>query len=323
MHKRMSVVLVTLLIFTTLTGCQLAQEDVTAEKSQAKLIGVYVSYDYVDLSENYMKDNFKFSSSQLKVNDKRQKDERRMYATRKNEVQTASKINNYTHTIFVFEDLEGIGMFYPTIADPLNNDLTYISLSADEGFTDVKRHVIKNDNEDEVKLEGTVYISSGCMKKPIYINPVYQSADNRVYLVIGQGFIATGDNGEGGVYSKTLNEKITVKENGKSQVYSSTVKVSVATMNPTEKVTILQMDKNSNILNQDEYNPEDVPKELKPQSLANYIIVESTKITHNKQTKIERIIFSKSDQELWFFCKGDNKILIKTYTKILWDSPTQ
>lgn len=94
-------------------------------------------------------------------------------------------------------------------------------------------------------------------------------------------------------------------------------------MYPTEKVTILQMDKDSNILKKDEYKPEDVPNELKAESTADYIIVESTKTTYDKQMKIERTIFSKSDQTLWFFCKGDDKVLIKAYTTILWNQPTK
>lgn len=325
MNKRISAVLLTLLVVFTLTGCQLAREDGTAEKGQNKLIGVYVSYDHIDLFdfESYMNDNLKFSGGELKIDGESQKYEGRMYAIRKDEVKTASQGEKYTHTEFIFEEVEGIGMFSPTITDSLNNDLTYISSSGDEGFTDVKSHVKSGDNEDGIELEGTVYISSGAMSDAIYINPVYQSTDGRVYLVAGQGFVATGDNGEGGVYTQTLTDKVTVKENGKSKSYSSSVKVSVATMNPTEKVTILQMDKESNILKKDEYKPEDVPNELKAESAADYIIVESTKTTYDKQTKIERTIFSKNDQELWIFCKGEDKVFIKAYTTILWNLPTK
>jgi hypothetical protein len=325
MNKRISAVLLTLLIIFTLTGCQLAREDGTAEKSQDKLIGVYVSYDYIDLFdfESYMNDNLKISGGELKIDGESRKYEGRMYAVQKDEVKTASQGEKYTNTEFVFEEVEGIGMFSPTITDPLNNDLTYISFSGDEGFTDVQTHVIGGNNEDGIELEGTLYISSGAMSKALYINPVYQSADGRVYLVTGQGFVATGDNGEGGVYTQTLTDKVTVKENGKSKSYSSSVKISLATMYPTEKVTILQMDKDSNILKKDEYKPEDVPNELKAESTADYIIVESTKTTYDKQMKIERTIFSKSDQTLWFFCKGDDKVLIKAYTTILWNQPTK
>jgi hypothetical protein len=325
MNKRIRAVLLTLLIVFTLTGCQLAREEGAAEKSQDKLIGVYVSYDYIDLFDfkSYMNDNLKISGGELKIDGESRKYEGRMYAVRKDEVKITSQGEKYTNTEFVFEEVEGTGMFSPTITDPLNNDLTYISSGGDEGFTDVENHVISGDNEDGIELQGTVYISPGAISDVIYINPVYQSADGRVYLVTGQGLAATGDNREGSVYTQTLTDKVTVKENGKSKTYNSSVKVSLVTMYPTEKVTILQMDKDSNILKKDEYKPEDVPKELKAESAADYIILESTKTTYDKESKIERTIFSKSDQTLWFFCKGDDKVLIKAYTTILWNLPTE
>jgi len=180
-------------------------------------------------------------------------------------VSTSSEGEKYTNTQFVFEELLGIGMFAPTVVDPRLEDMTYISAGGD-CFTDTKFHVKSGDNEDGLELSGTLYISSGAMSDAIYINPVYQSEDGRVYLVSGQGFAATGDNGEGGVYSQKLEDKVIVNENGKSKSYSSTIEVSIATMNPTIKVNILQMDKDSNVVKKAEYNPDNVPSELKTES---------------------------------------------------------
>ena len=324
MNKKILAILLTLTIIFSFSGCQLALPDGATEKGQDRLIGAYLSYEHIDLFdfEGYMNDNLTFAGGEIKIEGDSQKYAGRMYATRKDDVKTASQGEKYTETNFVFDEVEGIGMFSPTITDPLNNDLTYISSSGDEGFCDGKFNVKSGDNEDGLELEGTVYISSGDMSSAVYINPVYQSEDGRVYLVSGQGFSFTGDNNEGGVYTQTITDKVTITENGKSKGYSCSVKVSIATMNPTQKVTIIQMDKDSNILKRTDYKPEEVPMEFLPEGATEYIIVESTKVSFDKSRKTERTLFSKSDDSLWFFKSGD-KVLLKTHTVILWDKSAQ
>ncbi len=326
MNKRISVASLTLFVIFTLTGCQLAREDGGAENSQDKLIGVYVSYEHVDLFdiEGYINDNLNFSGGELIVEGDNQKYQGRLYATRKDEVKTASQGEKYTETDFTFDGIEGVGMFSPTLTDPLDNERTYISSCGGEGFTDYHLSINNGDNEEGIELEGTLYVPLNAINDAVYINPVYQSGDGRVYLVSGDGFGASEQNEvDGSFFTQTISDKTTVTENGNSKEYSSTVKVSVSAMNPTEKVTILQMDKDSNIIKKDEYKPEAVPEELKPESVTDYIIVESAKSTYDKQTKIDRTIFTKDDEQLWFFRNEKNKIFVKTYTTVLWDMPTQ
>lgn len=320
MNRKIIALLLAIIMVASLAGCQLAREDAAATKSQDRLIGVYVSYEYVDLfdMEGYINDNLNAIGGEITVDGDSKEYEGRMYATLKESEETTSHGEKYTHTMFVFEELEGVGMFAPTITDPLNDERTYISSGSGEGFADSKSHFKEGDSEDGLELEGTLYISSGTMSDAIYINPVYQSEDDRVYLVTGQGFAATGDNGEGGVYTQTITNKVTITENGNSKGYSSSVKVSVATMNPTQKVAILQMDKDSNVIERVEYTPDGVPAELLPEGATDYIIVESTKLTYDKQTTVERELFTKDDDSLWFFRSGD-KVFIKSYTAIQWE----
>ncbi|NMB33530.1 MAG: hypothetical protein GX992_04740 [Clostridium sp.] len=161
------------------------------------------------------------------------------------------------------------------------------------------------------------------MFAPTVVDP---HLEDRTYISAGgDGFtdtkfhVKSGDNGEGGVYSQKLEDKVTMNENGKSKSYSSTIEVSIATMNPTIQVNILQMDKDSNVVKKAEYNPNNVPSELKTEFGTEYIIVESTKEAFNMELKIERTLFSKSDEALWFFKKSNDKVFVKAYTTILWE----
>ncbi|MGL5439380.1 MAG: hypothetical protein ACRDA4_03210 [Filifactoraceae bacterium] len=266
MNKRISLFTTMLIVVLTLTGCQLAVLDGDENKNNSKLIGAYVSFKHVDLFDidGYLNHNLNLSDGEIKIDGNTKKYDGRMYATRKDEVKTDSQGKKYSDATFVFEKIDGIGMFSPTINDPLNEGL-YISSNHDAGFCDVKSNITTGGNEDGLELEGTVYISSKTMSDAIYINPVYQSSDGSVYLTSGQGFSVSRDNSDGSVCSQTLTDTVTVTENNKRKSYSTTVKISAAVMSPIEKITIIQMDKNSNILKKAEYNPDAVPENLLPE----------------------------------------------------------
>ena len=320
MNKKLFAIIIALLIIFALSGCQLAREDGAANKNMEKLIGVYVSYDYADLFdfEGYINDNLGFFGGEINIDGETEKYDGRLYASRKDEVRTSSEGEKYTDTEFVFEDIPGIGMFAPTVVDPYLDGMGYIS-SGGDGLSDTNLHIKSSDDEEGLELSGTLYISPGALSDSIYINPVYQGEDGRVYLVSGQGFGATGYDDEGAAYSQEIEEKSIINENGKSKSFSSVVKISVETMNPTVKVGILQMDRNSNVVKKTEYSPDNVPDELKPEPETEYIIVESTKETFNKGLRTERTLFSKSDETLWYFRKSDDKAFVKAYTTILWE----
>lgn len=81
MMKRLNILFLILLVGCISMGCQLASEDGTAEKSDDQLIGVYVSYDYVDLFDfqGYMNDNMNFSGGELIMDGTDESYQGRMY----------------------------------------------------------------------------------------------------------------------------------------------------------------------------------------------------------------------------------------------------
>lgn len=287
-----------LLMVVTSSGCQLAKENLSQEKAQDRLIGVYVTYKYLDLfdMESYLNDNInKFANGgNIQVSGDTEKYNNRLYATLVQEEVTATGGEKYTVSQYVFENLEGISMFSPTITDPITGD-SYSSSGSSEGIADYKSHYNSGDNEEDIALEGTIFVTSGAMSDAIYINPVYQSEDESVYLQAGQGFSATGDNGEGGVYTQTLTDSTSRTENKTTTTYSTSIKLSIATMNPTEKVAIYQMDGENNIISKNEYIPKNVPQEIMPEKSCEYFIVESLKKAFNDERQVDRQLFSKSD----------------------------
>lgn len=78
------------------------------------------------------------------------------------------------------------------------------------------------------------------------------------------------------------------------------------------------MDRDSNVLKKSVFQTENVPKELRMEAETDYIVVERTEVNYNNKVTMEREIFSKEDEALWFFQKEDDKVFVKTYTPILW-----
>ena len=109
-------------------------------------------------------------------------------------------------------------------------------------------------------------------------------------------------------------------ENKTTTTYSASIKLSIETMNPTEKVAIYQMDSENNIILRNEYLPESVPEEITPEKSCEYFLVESQKKTFNGEKQIERQLFSKTDTSLYYFVKDNNGVLHKTYSALMWET---
>ena len=324
MKNKILCMILALLIVLTFSSCQLAHEELAQTKENDKLIGVFVTYEHLDLfdMESYLNDNIgKFSKGgNIVINGVDDKYNNRLYATLVEE-ELAAVDSGEKHSMFsyVFEGLDGISMFAPTITDPITGD-SYSSSSSSNGISDSKYHIKSGDNEEGIELEGTIYVVSGAMSDAIYINPVYQSDDSKVYLQSGQGFMASGDNGEGGVYTQTMTDSTSRTENKTITTYTTSIKLSIATMNPTEKVLIYQMDSENNIISKNEYLPTSVPQEMMAEKSCEYFIVESHKKAFNGERQVDRQLFSKKDDEIYYFVKGNNGVLNKSYSTILWEA---
>lgn len=324
MKNKILFMILTLLIVLTFSGCQLAHEDLAQAKVKDKLIGVFVTYEHLNLFnlEDYLNDNINKLSEggNIEINNSTNIDNNRFYARLVEEELTAED-NGEKHILlsYIFEGLEGISMFVATITDPNTGD-DYSSVSSGDGVSDPKYHIKSGDNEEEIEPEGTIYVASGAMSDPIYINPVYQRDDGKVYLQSGQGFKASGDNSEGEVFTQTMTESVSKTVNKTTTQYTASIKLSIATMNPTEKVAIYQMDSVNNVISKNEYLPTRVPQEITPEESCDYFLVESYKKAFNGERHVERQLFSKKDDGLYYFVESVHGTINKSCTTILWEA---
>lgn len=304
------------------TGCQLAHEDLAQAETNDRLIGVFISYEHIDLFDigGYLNDNIGklANGGEIEIDGANSQYNDRLYATLVDEEVTTTDGEKYTKYKYVFEGVDGISMFSPSITEPVTGD-TYSSSSSDNGISDLKYNVKVGDNEKGIELEGTVYIAAGAMYKAFFTNPVYQSNDGKVYLLSSDGFSSDSID-EGELFTTTMEDSTSITDNKITTTYTASIKLSIATMNPTEKVAIYQMDSKNNIITKNEYLPEKVPEEIVPDKSCEYFIVESQKETCNDEKQVERQLFSKRDDSIYYFKKGDNSVLYKTFSNILWEA---
>lgn len=320
MNKVFAAFLAVFILFT-LTGCQLALEDKGESNSNDRLIGVLVTDEYLDLFdlEGYLNDNFnKFTDgSSIMIDGNNSQYEGRLYANLKTRTLKDETGNTFDTREFVFDDVNGIAYFSATVP-ATEDEESFTTSGSDEAISDGHMSIHHGDNENKTSLEGTIYISISHATKTRYINPVYQSSDGSVYSTTGSGIMLSGEQGEGSVYSQTLEATTTVTENGKSKSESITIKISLSLMFPPKQILVLQMDENSSIISRKEYLPGKLPDTLTPEADTEYIIVESLKRDSESNWITSRSIYDRKNQSLETFYGRDDGICVKQWTNLDW-----
>ncbi|HHU91095.1 MAG TPA: hypothetical protein GXZ22_08595 [Clostridiaceae bacterium] len=322
MIKKILATFLAVFILFSITGCQLAIEDKGEIKSKDRLIGVFVTEEHLDLfdMEEFFKDNahklFNGSSTNMDYNNK--KYQKRLYATLVTQLLTSQDGDTFETKEYVFEGVDGISYFAATVP-ATENEISYITSGSDDAISDGHIGIIESDNEDKITLEGTIYVSAARAGKIHHFNPVYQSPGGSVYALSGNSAMLGGLQDEGSIFSTTLDETTTVTENGKSKSVSNSVKISIATLLPPEKITVLQMDKDSNIISRMEYSPGKLPDTITPADNTEYIIAESHSFNLEGKAAVSRSIYDRKAETLdTFYCRDDG-ICVKQWTNLDWN----
>lgn len=317
--RRTFEIFLAVLIIFSLMGCQLALED--KEDNTDILIGVFITEERLDLfdMEGYLNDNINTLSGGGLINiDKNSSQyQGRLYATLTTRALKDDTGKNFDTREFVFNDFKGISYFSARVPATENED-SYIT-SGSEAVSDGYTSFHFGEDEDKTTLEGTIYISSDYAGKTLFINPVYQSSDGTVYAITGNGIMVSDEQGEGSVYTQTLEETTTITENGKRKSKSTSIKISLAVMFPPEQIFILQMDKDSEIIAKTKYAPGKLPGTIIPEAGVEYIIVESNKIDIEGNTVTSRTLFDRSNETLESFYRRSDGICVKQSTILDWN----
>lgn len=288
-----------------LSGCQLARADLQKEAQPDRLIGMYITQEYVDLFDfdQYLNDHIGQLSSgkNLTVDGTESgKYENRLYAIYQ---EKDPGIGEY-----VFEGLEGICFFAPK--QPGADDGVFAA-QTDAEVTDI--HLNVSDQGEE--LEGTIYCPVSQYAR-FYCNPVYQTADGQVYLL--SGISISGNLTDGAAFSQRLEEKRTVNENGEEREERFCVSVSIRGQDAYSCHVIAWMDAQDQKLEETVYAAEEVPDFVAAPAEAAYLICSSYQTGSDGREKVSRQVVELSEEEkkLCLFVPGERGLTVSKYVLI-------
>jgi hypothetical protein len=288
---------------------------------------MFVTTEYLDLfdMDAYMNDNLSdFLSGETVVISNTQKYQDRLYATLIKKTITDEETGEAAEMPeFVFEGVPGFLFYLATIKDTGLDGEPYpytISSISDGAISDAIISTDFSDDKTGTVLEGTIFVTPSYQNLTFFLNPVFQSADGRVYTVSeGGGFLVNNESfSEGAVYSQTLDNTTTATENGRTKTDSTSITLHISYMFAPEKIVILQMDVNSGLLMRMEYAPGAMPEAFTPEADTAYLIVETHKRDDTGSPVISRGVFGRDAENIESFFSRDDGICVKRLTEIRW-----
>lgn len=300
-----------LFLIFSLCGCSLAVLDAGEEGGEDRMIGALITREFLDMLSAEETEGFPPDTDR----GIRSAHGGKLYA----EIDK-SKGDDPVFWEISFGDLDGIQILTPLWT--MENGESYWGNVCTEGISDPDIRYNVSDDGEEHSISGTIYIVSGNGNKPaaFYANPVYQTADGNLYVSQGRGVSASGDSPEGMEVSSALSKETTVTENGKTKTETSSVSVRYAFMDQPVRIKVCQMDSRHRVLKEEDYRPEDMPKELAAEADAEYILVETEKEGPTGEKTVSWEAFSlPAEGELYLtsYRTREDGIVVKQETKVL------
>jgi len=305
-------------VLSVLSGCQLAKEQTDGNAYEDRLIGVFITTEFLSLFdiESYF-NNSGFRDGEILMDGRMQAYQNRLYATLVTKTLINEKTGEEIQTEdFVFEGIDGIPFFTPTIPKTSEHEGYGTTLLGD-AISNRHISIYVGDNINSTTMEGTIFVSPLKNNPAFYFNPVYQSADYSVYLVSGQGLSMSGDVASGATMNQTLEATTTIMENGITKTDSMSISISISTMFAPEKIIILQMDAENSLISRAEHKTDAMPKTFTPEISTAYIIVETHKQDNTGNAIISRNIYDNDSDSFETFIVREDGICIMYFTQII------
>lgn len=286
-----------LLVVCLLSGCQLASEEKNEDRLQDKLVGVFVTFDSLNLPfdmEGYLNDN----AGKLKDGGTVVVEEGEAMA--------------YEGKLFaeVSEDGWSFPGYDGIIMGQMWNEEYWVSFTT-EGFCDVKTHFTETETLDGIEEEGTIYAPKDTKDFIFYSNPVYMTPDGKYYAVQGNAF----SSGNTGIHGMSQHVSCEIKEttNGVENTYSAKFSTHIEGIVLADRVVLVEMSADHAELARAEYIPGQMPESITPADGTAYIIVEEI-----AGEEVTRTLYQPGDENIQVFYQADAVYCLPQFTTINW-----
>ncbi len=291
-----------------LAGCSLAlPEDGDAVEDGDPMVGVFVTRQSLDLfdMDAYLLENGSKLMSGGTV--------------------SSADAEQYTGTLFAAWDEEkqrygfaGVDGYIWLCTEESDETGDYTKMQSDGVFCDGSSAVNCTDEGESYSFSATLYAvkKNADETAVMFVNPLYQTADGRVYARAGQGISASGNEGAYPAMTQTLHQEL--KKSGKdgntTRKFECAVKMQL-TAEP-ESVTLFWMDTEHGVIKQETYQPGTLPETLDAKDAQFLLCVETA--ADGTQT---RTLYGPENEALTLatFVPAENGLLDKQSCELVWD----
>ncbi len=309
MNKRFMFLLLSLTFL--LTGCRLAQPESGSYTESDRLVGVFVTTEYLDLfhTDEWLQDNAgSLVDGGTVTIPNTNAYQGRIYAQPVEETVTNSSGETHTTRSYEFPELNGMVLAGYRITE---GDHTYQSLDVGEGICEVHNAVRALNEETVYELTGTIFVACNTGSVIFYLNPVYQTSSGEVYVVSGSGL--QFDSSLGGEASQSVSDSVTTTENGESKTSSTKIEVKMRCIELADKIILIQMDSSNNELARAEFLPGKMPEEFTPLENTAYLIIEE-----HRESGVYRSLHQSTDDYIEIFYSLDDSLCLPQRTTVNW-----
>lgn len=304
-------------------GCSLAVPDAGNKTSGDRLIGAFITREYLDLydTEAFLKEHAgkPTGSKQLSGTDLLP-DQTKLFAT----VEKNGSASPFDWEVS-FPGAEGICFFSPLWQDEYGGE--YQGSVFDPVICEVNHELHTVEQEDSLELSGTIYqtpkTGSGEDMR-FYLNPVFQTTQGDIYLMSGTGCSvrqADAEISEGEQASSSLTDERKLTVNGETKTEKTSVTVKFGVMYEPVKVTFCQMDAEHQVLKEETFEPKDVPDRLHTEPGTAYILAETEKISPFGKRMVTRAVYENrqgEDDALQSYQMMENGVVLRKEVAVKW-----
>lgn len=300
MYKKILSILSAMTILTLLSGCQLAVADDDAQSGKDTLCGVFVTLKPIEPVPTdtviELPPNWNGDLSDVLFNE----EDSRIYATRHEEENGSV---DYT-----FDGIVGFRMFSITEKNAQGSEKFQATIG-DRQWMDVASFYNSTDNGSDIKLTGTLCfdVHFPCH---IYTNPVYQTADGRVYCTYGDAhFIEDSDKqaGEWGSTSISTTKTETINNKETSQKLEAIVKL--VGSNTNKEIILKQMNSEDEVIEQTVITKNDIPESVRLLPDTAYMILEEHSVDVKDKAAVSRTLLKTDAEFFGASFTGENGII--------------
>lgn len=255
----------------------LAGKEVAGQNAPDQLIGLLVTMDYLDLPDMdalVREQGTRLVSGQDLNERDFAPDRGRLYAKLVSEDHPAQGGGTVAYDAWVFEGVEGFAFYVPEMT---RGEDRYRTNRFDPPFGEVSFSVDESEGKTAIDLKGTLWIAADSPLDSLYMNPVYQAADGRVYAVTGNGMsfdYSLRQDGYGMQASMAVDENTSRAPDGNKEEYAFHAEVFFRSMPAPREITLTQFDSAHAVLASDTWKAGEVPNTIRLPDNCAYLVAE-------------------------------------------------